>query len=57
MKKAKPDLSEIELVPDAWPRFEQFIKKVAKAGPQHRKPSEGEPTASPKPRRRKEPGA
>jgi hypothetical protein len=27
---------EIELDPDAWPRFEQFIKDVAKAGPQHR---------------------
>jgi hypothetical protein len=34
-KKAtkKPD---IELVPDAWPRFEKFIKEAAKAGPQHR---------------------
>jgi hypothetical protein len=27
---------EIELVPDAWPRFERFIKQVAKAGPQHK---------------------
>lgn len=27
---------EIELVPDAWPRFERFIKGVVKAGPQHR---------------------
>ncbi|QEX18614.1 hypothetical protein FRZ44_39210 [Hypericibacter terrae] len=33
-KKDKP--AAIELEPDAWPRFEQFIKQVAKAGPQHR---------------------
>jgi hypothetical protein len=36
-------LKEIELVPDAWPRFEQFIREVAKAGPQHRE--------APKPKR------
>jgi hypothetical protein len=23
-------------VPDAWPRFERFIRNIAKAGPQHR---------------------
>ena len=33
-KKAK--LAEIELVPDAWPRFERFIREIVKAGPQHR---------------------
>ena len=27
---------EIELVPDAWPRFERFIKKIANVGPAHR---------------------
>jgi hypothetical protein len=27
---------DIELVSDAWPRFEKFIKEIAKAGPQHR---------------------
>jgi hypothetical protein len=27
---------KIELVPDAWPRFEKFIREIAKAGPQHR---------------------
>jgi hypothetical protein len=27
---------EVELQPDAWPRFERFIRDVAKAGPQHR---------------------
>jgi len=26
----------IELVPDAWPRFEKFIREIVKAGPQHR---------------------
>jgi hypothetical protein len=33
----KSDLTkEIELVPDAWPRFEHFIKQIAKSPPQHR---------------------
>ena len=27
---------EVELEPDAWPRFEQFIRDIAKDGPQHR---------------------
>jgi hypothetical protein len=30
-------MSDVELVPDAWPRFERFIIDLAKAGPQHRK--------------------
>jgi hypothetical protein len=45
-----PPKREIELVPDAWPRFERFIKQIAKAGPQH-KPSEmkvGKKKATPK---------
>jgi hypothetical protein len=33
---AKAPAQEIELVPDAWPRFERFIKQIAKAGPQHK---------------------
>jgi hypothetical protein len=33
-KRRKP--TEIELVPDAWPRFEQFVRDIAKAGPQHK---------------------
>jgi hypothetical protein len=33
-------LAETELVPDAWPRFEKFIREIVKAGPQHRKPIE-----------------
>ena len=28
---------EIELDPDVWPRFERFIRDIAKAGPEHRK--------------------
>jgi hypothetical protein len=27
---------EIELHPDAWERFTEFVKRIAKAGPQHR---------------------
>jgi sugar phosphate isomerase/epimerase len=27
---------DIELIPDAWPRFERMVKAIAKAGPQHR---------------------
>jgi hypothetical protein len=38
--KGKPPRSEIELVPDAWTRFEKFIREIVKAGPQHRKPIE-----------------
>jgi len=35
-KKAAQKPKAVELVPDAWPRFERFIKQVVKAGPQHR---------------------
>ena len=38
MAKPKPELEKVKLVEDAWPRFERFITKVAKAGPQHRVP-------------------
>jgi hypothetical protein len=47
-RKAEP---EIELHPDAWDRFTEFVKRIAKAGPQHRVKREGgggEPT-KPKP--------
>jgi hypothetical protein len=27
---------EIELHSDAWERFTEFVKRIAKAGPQHR---------------------
>lgn len=35
-KRIKPDQSAIELVPDAWAKFEKFVKGIVKAGPQHR---------------------
>jgi len=31
---------KIEFEPDAWERFERFIGDIARAGPQHRKPTE-----------------
>jgi hypothetical protein len=31
-----PEEEGIELDPDAWDRFPDFIKGIAKAGPQHR---------------------
>lgn len=32
----KASLPDVELVPDAWAKFEKFVKGIAKAGPQHR---------------------
>jgi len=48
----KREQKPIELVPDAWPRFERFITGIAKAGPQHRvpKPKDAK-TKSPKKRK------
>ena len=56
-QKQKPKEAKIELEPDAWPRFERFIKEAAKAGPQHRtaksvaqkrpKPNKNEPKRKP----------
>jgi hypothetical protein len=39
---------EIELHPDAWERFGEFVKRIARAGPQHRKgkPMRGKPASS-----------
>jgi hypothetical protein len=34
---AKAPEKEIDLVPDAWQRFERAVKVVAKSPPQHRK--------------------
>jgi hypothetical protein len=34
--KPKKKAPEIELHPDAWERFTEFVKRIAKAGPQHR---------------------
>lgn len=39
LKRAKP--TEIELVPDAWAKFEKFVKGIVKAGPQHRPAKSG----------------
>jgi len=35
-KKLAAEHKEIELESNAWPRFERFIRDIAKAGPQHR---------------------
>jgi hypothetical protein len=41
---AKPrktqDEKRVELVPNAWSRFERFVQDIAKAGPQHRSQSD-----------------
>jgi hypothetical protein len=34
--KPAPKIEDIELHPDAWERFGEFVKRLAKAGPQHR---------------------
>ena len=47
MKKSQK-ATGVELQPDAWPRFERFIRDIAKAGPQHR-------TAKPKEKRGRSP--
>src|SRR5215204_2169462 len=39
-KKPSTQSSEIELHPDAWERFGEFVKRIARAGPQHRKPKQ-----------------
>jgi hypothetical protein len=40
MTKSKSIKSvEVELEPDAWPRFERFISDIAKSGPKHRVPT------------------
>jgi hypothetical protein len=46
---------EIELHPDAWERFGEFVKRIARAGPQHRtkRPKES-PGAGGVPRSEKE---
>jgi hypothetical protein len=35
-KKLAQRDEDIELHPDAWERFTEFVKRIAKAGPQHR---------------------
>ena len=36
-----PAQEGIELDPKAWERFGEFVKGIAKAGPQHRQKKEG----------------
>jgi len=49
-KTRKTEKPEIELEPDAWSRFEKFVKHVAKAGPQHRQAPKNAPPKRPKPK-------
>jgi hypothetical protein len=44
MRGAEP---EIELVPDAWKRFERAVDVVAKSPPQHRPDKRKKPAAKP----------
>jgi hypothetical protein len=37
-QKPAPNPDDIELHPDAWDRFTDFVKRIAKAGPQQRTP-------------------
>ena len=46
-KLTTPEEEGIELDPDAWDRFPDFVKGVAKAGPQHR-PAKTDREPSPK---------
>jgi len=45
-QKTAPNPDDIELHPDAWDRFTDFVKRLAKAGPQHRAPKAKERPAS-----------
>jgi hypothetical protein len=45
-QKGQNPKEEIELHPDAWDRFTDFVKRLAKAGPQHRTPKPKERPAS-----------
>jgi hypothetical protein len=37
-RQTTPEEEGIELDPNAWDRFPEFVKQIAKAGPQHRQP-------------------
>jgi hypothetical protein len=45
-QKPAPNPDDIELHPDAWDRFTDFVKRIAKAGPQHRTPKPKERPSS-----------
>lgn len=44
--------NEVELEPDAWERFERFIKKAAKTPPKHRSKKEAAPESGPRIKKR-----
>lgn len=48
--KSAPKASKLELAPEseAWPRFEQFIRDVAKVKPQHKERKIAKATATAK---------
>ena len=43
-QRKAPKAKELDLDPDAWPKFEEMIRKVSKAGPQHKDPSVNQKT-------------
>jgi hypothetical protein len=45
----KPDERDLEIHPDAWDRFTEFVKRIAKAGPQHRTPKAKAPKGKNRP--------
>ena len=49
-KSPKKKSPALEIVPNAWPRFERFIKEVAKAGP---RPRQAPKNVTPKPGKEK----
>jgi hypothetical protein len=55
---AKAPHQENDFRPDAWARFERFIRDVAKAGPQHRTTSKAKakPKKTAANRKAKKPG-
>jgi hypothetical protein len=47
-RQTTPEEEGIELDPNAWDRFPNFVKEIAKAGPQHRTPKTDPRAPSPK---------
>jgi hypothetical protein len=45
-QKPAPKPGDVEFHPDAWERLADFVKRLAKAGPQHRVPKTKERPAS-----------
>jgi hypothetical protein len=50
VKKPRP---EIELQPDAWERFDRFVRDIAKGGPQHRTASKPKANRAKSPERKR----